>query len=121
MKFLPNLIFEKVIPAIQETSTSCHIIYTIIFHFTDGEGLSVDFGSFLLYQQEDELNLLEQSYLNEDLEDTCPSAGFDNIKKFVNETRHRIIAVKAGMPYEEHVKLAEVRIFYAPKGTLGGI
>ena len=67
--------------------------------------------SFIFVPQEDELNLLEQSYLNEDLEDTCPTAGFDNIKKFVNETRHRIIAVKAGMPYEEHVKLAEVRIF----------
>ena len=46
-KFLPNFnttaLFEKVIPAIQETSTSCHIIHTIIFHFTDGERLSVNF------------------------------------------------------------------------------
>ena len=45
--FLPNLNttapLEKVIPAIQETSTSCHIIHTITFHFTDGEGLSVNF------------------------------------------------------------------------------
>ena len=40
--------------------------------------------SFIYVPQEDELNLLEQSYLNEDLEDTYPSAGFDNIKKFVN-------------------------------------
>ena len=39
----PPPLFEKVIPAIQETSTSCHIIYTIIFHFTDGEGLLVNF------------------------------------------------------------------------------
>ena len=36
--------------------------------------------SFIFVPQEDELNLLEQLYLNEDLED----AGFDNIKKFVN-------------------------------------
>ena len=46
-KFLPNLtplpLFAKVIPAIQETSTSCHIIHTIIFNFTDGEGLSVNY------------------------------------------------------------------------------
>ena len=70
--------------------------------------------SSIFVPQEDEINLLEQSYLNEDLVDTCPSAGFDNIKKFANETRHRIIAVKAGMPYEEHVKLAEVRIFSCP-------
>ena len=40
--------------------------------------------SFKFLPQEDEINLLEQSYLNEDLEDTCPSVGFDNIKKFVN-------------------------------------
>ena len=49
MKFFPNLtqlpLFEKVIPVIQETSISCFIISTIIFHFTDGEGLSVDFCS----------------------------------------------------------------------------
>ena len=38
---------------------------------------------FIFVPQEDELNQLEQSYLNEDLEDSCPSAGFDNIKKFV--------------------------------------
>ena len=34
----PLLLFEKVTPAIQETSRSCHIIHAIIFHFTDGEG-----------------------------------------------------------------------------------
>ena len=34
----PLPLFEKVIPAIQETSTSCHIIHAIVFHFTDGEG-----------------------------------------------------------------------------------
>ena len=39
----PLPLFAKVIPAIQETTTSCHIIHTIIFHFTDGEGLSVNF------------------------------------------------------------------------------
>ena len=39
----PLPLFEKVIPAIQETSTCCHIIHTIIFHFTDGVGLSVNF------------------------------------------------------------------------------
>ena len=43
----PPALFEKVIPAIQETWTYCHIIniiiHTIIFTFTDGEGLSVDF------------------------------------------------------------------------------
>ena len=37
---------EKVILAIQETSTSCHIIRTNIFHFTDGEGLMVNFRYF---------------------------------------------------------------------------
>ena len=40
--------------------------------------------SFIFVPQEDEINLLEQSYLNENLEDSCHSAGFDNIKKFVN-------------------------------------
>ena len=53
MKFLPNFNTTapllKVIPASQETSTSCHSIHTIIFHFTDGEGLSVNFRKFLLY------------------------------------------------------------------------
>ena len=42
----PLTLFEKVIPAIQETSTSGHIIHTIIFHFNDVEGLSVDFRLF---------------------------------------------------------------------------
>ena len=41
-------LFEKVILAIQETSTSCHIIRTNIFHFTDGEGLMVNFRYFAL-------------------------------------------------------------------------
>ena len=36
--FTPLPLFEKVIPAIQETSTSRHIIHTIIFYFTDGVG-----------------------------------------------------------------------------------
>ena len=36
--------------AIQETSTSCHIIHTIIFHFTNWERLMVNFRYFLLYQ-----------------------------------------------------------------------
>ena len=35
----PLSLFEKVIPVIQETSTSCHMIHAIVFHFTDGEGL----------------------------------------------------------------------------------
>ena len=47
----PLPLFEKVIPAIQETSTCCHIIRKIILHFTDGEGLSVNFRLFLLYQK----------------------------------------------------------------------
>ena len=34
--------FEKVILAIKETSTSCHIIHTVAFHFTDEEGFSVN-------------------------------------------------------------------------------
>ena len=43
MKILPNFLtplpfFEKVIPAIQETSTSCQTVHAIVFHFTDGEG-----------------------------------------------------------------------------------
>ena len=35
---LPLPLFEKLIPAIQETSTSCHTIHATVFHFTDGEG-----------------------------------------------------------------------------------
>ena len=42
-------LFENVTLVIQDTSTSCHIIQTIIFHFTDWEGLSGDFRSFLPY------------------------------------------------------------------------
>ena len=47
----PLPLFEKVIPAIRVTSTSCHIIRTIIFHFTDGEGLLVNYRKFLLYHR----------------------------------------------------------------------
>ena len=56
MKFLPNFntsaLFGKVIPAAQETLTSYLIIHKIIFYFTDGEGLSVNFRYFLLYHKD---------------------------------------------------------------------
>ena len=45
----PLPLFAKVFLAIQEISTSCHIIHTIIFHFTDGESISVNFHLSLLY------------------------------------------------------------------------
>ena len=50
----------------------------------------------------------DTSILSEDLIDTCPTAGFENIKKFLKESSDRMVAVKSGMSYEEHVRLAEV-------------
>ena len=45
----PLALVEKEIPTIQETSSYSRIIHTVVFHFTGGEGLSVNFRSFLLY------------------------------------------------------------------------
>ncbi|KAL4218097.1 hypothetical protein ACF0H5_022833 [Mactra antiquata] len=39
--------------------------------------------------------------------DLFESAGFDDIRRLLNESKQRIISVRAGMPYEEHVKLVE--------------
>ena len=41
---LDNEIYESLLDGV-----SGHIIHTSIFHFTDGEGLLIDFRYFLLY------------------------------------------------------------------------
>ena len=41
-------LFEKVLPLIEETSTSCHIIRTTIFHFLVGRGYRSIFAIFAL-------------------------------------------------------------------------
>ncbi|XP_052762035.1 uncharacterized protein LOC128204677 [Mya arenaria] len=42
-----------------------------------------------------------------ELTDTCRSAGYDEIKRLLRESRDRTISVKAGIPYEDHVRAVE--------------
>ena len=56
----------------------------------------------------------DTSLLSEDQIDTCPTAGFENIKKFLKESSDRMVAVRSGMSYEEHVRLAEVIFPFLP-------
>lgn len=47
------------------------------------------------------------SFTSLDLVDTAPSAGYDDIKKLLKESRHRLICVRAGKYYEDHVRAVE--------------
>ena len=45
-----------------------------------------------------------------DMLDSSATAGYEDIKKMLRETKDRMISVRAGMPYEDHVKATEVHI-----------
>jgi hypothetical protein len=68
--------------------------------------MHMDLGNNVQFQ----LEFDDDSFTSQDLIDTAPTAGYDDIKKLLKESNQRIVCVKAGKWYEDHVKAVEVRI-----------
>ena len=88
----------------KQPGTSVTIIELIFCIFT--------YGKLLDFQTDIE----EESFTSQDLVDTAPSAGYDDIKKLIKESKQRIVCVRAGKWYEDHVKAVEVRLIYRHSG-----